>query len=89
MLDGKYRRVVDDRDSLEGIFEARKERITFDDTFAVQYDFARPLLDGLPATFYVNSPRLGRPGYMTKAQLDDLVRAGHEIGSHTLHHLHL
>jgi peptidoglycan/xylan/chitin deacetylase (PgdA/CDA1 family) len=63
--------------------------ITFDDTFAIQYDFARPLLDGLPATFYVNSPRLGRPGYMTRAQLDDLVRAGHEIGSHTLHHLHL
>jgi peptidoglycan/xylan/chitin deacetylase (PgdA/CDA1 family) len=63
--------------------------LTFDDTYDDQYDFARPLLEGLPSTFYVNSTRLGQKGYMTLAQVDELARAGNEIGSHTLHHLHL
>jgi peptidoglycan/xylan/chitin deacetylase (PgdA/CDA1 family) len=63
--------------------------LTFDDTYDDHYDFVRPVLDGIPATFYVNSPRFGLPGYMTESEVMELLRAGHEIGSHTLHHLHL
>jgi len=63
--------------------------LTFDDTYDDHYDFVRPVLDGIPATFYVNSPRLGAAGYMTESEVHELQRAGHEIGSHTLHHLHL
>ncbi|HEY2746127.1 MAG TPA: polysaccharide deacetylase family protein [Polyangia bacterium] len=63
--------------------------LTFDDTYDDHYDFVRPLLDGIPATFYVNSPRFGLPGYMTESEVMELQRDGHEIGSHTLHHLHL
>jgi len=63
--------------------------LTFDDTYDDHYDFVRPVLDGIPATFYVNSPRLGLAGYMTESNVMALARAGHEIGSHTLHHLHL
>jgi peptidoglycan/xylan/chitin deacetylase (PgdA/CDA1 family) len=63
--------------------------LTFDDTYDDHYDFVRPVLDGIPATFYVNSPRFGLAGYMTGSEVMELLRAGHEIGSHTLHHLHL
>src|SRR4051812_34687843 len=37
--------------------------LTFDDTFADQMSFAAPLLDGIPSTFFVNSPRIGTKGY--------------------------
>jgi peptidoglycan/xylan/chitin deacetylase (PgdA/CDA1 family) len=75
--------------SLTPGFGALVVSLTFDDTYDDHYDFVRPLLDGMPATFYVNSPRFGLPGYMTGNEVMELSRAGHEIGSHTLHHLHL
>jgi peptidoglycan/xylan/chitin deacetylase (PgdA/CDA1 family) len=65
--------------------------LTFDDTFADQYQ-VRSLLSqrGMHATFYVNSSRVGlNAGYMSISQLKDLVADGNEIGGHTLNHNHL
>src|SRR5437868_2896315 len=64
--------------------------LTFDDGLADQYD-ARPMLEelGLNATFFVNTGRLGRSGYLTTAQLVELQAAGHEIGGHTVNHARL
>ncbi len=62
--------------------------LTFDDTYGEQFEIAGQLA-GMPSTFYVNSPRVSAAGSMTAAQLDALVAAGHEIGSHTLSHPHL
>ena len=65
--------------------------LTFDDTFADQYQI-RSLLQqrGMHATFYVNSSRVGlNSGYMSIAQLNDLIADGNEIGGHTLTHTRL
>ena len=37
-------------------------------------------------TFYINSSFIGVPGYMTRAELDDIAARGHEIGGHTVSH---
>lgn len=65
--------------------------LTFDDGARDQYDNAFPLLaeHGTPATFFVNSARVDAPGYMTRAQLESLESAGHEIGGHTVAHADL
>ncbi|HSN25758.1 MAG TPA: polysaccharide deacetylase family protein [Kofleriaceae bacterium] len=64
--------------------------LTFDDTFAEQAQ-AASLLEarGMRGTFFVNSPRIGTTGYLSRAQIDALAVAGHEIGGHTLDHPHL
>lgn len=64
--------------------------LEFDDGTASQRRAVR-LLDRhrLHATFYVNTPRIGRRGYLTWKQLEAMWRAGHEIGGHTLHHARL
>jgi peptidoglycan/xylan/chitin deacetylase (PgdA/CDA1 family) len=62
----------------------------FDDGTATQYEH-RGLLNerGIPATFYVNTAKLGLPGYMTWDQVATMAGEGHEIGGHTLNHAHL
>ncbi|WP_437332410.1 polysaccharide deacetylase family protein [Sorangium sp. So ce394] len=61
--------------------------LEFDDTLANQLS-ARSILaeHRMHATFFVNSGRLGRPGYMTVADLRALASDGHEIGGHTVDH---
>jgi peptidoglycan/xylan/chitin deacetylase (PgdA/CDA1 family) len=44
---------------------------------------------GMHATFFINSGRIGRRGYLTLAQLQELTAAGNEIGSHTVDHIDL
>jgi peptidoglycan/xylan/chitin deacetylase (PgdA/CDA1 family) len=64
--------------------------LTFDDTFADNYQVgALAVARGLRVTFYVNSGRLGLSGYMTRAQVEALETAGHEIGGHTVSHANL
>jgi peptidoglycan/xylan/chitin deacetylase (PgdA/CDA1 family) len=58
--------------------------LTFNDGFASQYDYARPVLNqyGAKGTFYVASNWVDNKatGFMASWQLDDLYRDGHEIG---------
>lgn len=64
--------------------------LTFDDTRADQYQVgALVAARQMRATFYVNSPRIGRDGYMTLEQLRTLESEGNEIAGHTLAHVHL
>jgi peptidoglycan/xylan/chitin deacetylase (PgdA/CDA1 family) len=67
--------------------------ITFDDGFADNYHEGLPALvaAGHRATFFVTvEPCLaGHPGYMSLAQLREMVAAGMEIGSHTMTHARL
>ena len=64
--------------------------LTFDDTRADQYQVgAMVAARQMRATFYVNSSRLGREGYMTREQLGALQAQGNEIGGHSLAHVYL
>jgi peptidoglycan/xylan/chitin deacetylase (PgdA/CDA1 family) len=64
--------------------------LTFDDTRENQFQVgAIVAARQMRATFYVNSPRIGRTHYMSLDQLRELAAAGNEIGGHTLEHLNL
>lgn len=62
--------------------------LTFDDTKLDQYTVARPELKkyGFKGVFFIMTVSLGRPNYMSKAQVKELSDAGHVIGSHTYDH---
>lgn len=64
---------------------------TFDDGYESTYTKAFPILKkyGFVATVYVVTNDIGKPGYMTKEQLQELGRNGWWIGSETLSHPHL
>jgi peptidoglycan/xylan/chitin deacetylase (PgdA/CDA1 family) len=64
---------------------------TFDDGCASDLHVAAPLLakNSFNATFYVTVDHLGKAGYLTKAELQELSRLGFEIGSHSMTHRHL
>jgi peptidoglycan/xylan/chitin deacetylase (PgdA/CDA1 family) len=64
--------------------------LSFDDTTADHADAAALLEQyGMRGTFYINSPRIDRPGYLSLAELTAMAEAGHEIGGHTLTHARL
>lgn len=64
--------------------------LTFDDA-TTDHTLAASMLEarGMRGTFYVNSGRLGLPGYLTVSQLASLAAAGHEIAGHTVSHADL
>jgi peptidoglycan/xylan/chitin deacetylase (PgdA/CDA1 family) len=64
--------------------------IEFDDAYADQWNMRDVLkAHGIPATFFLNSDLLGKPGYMTVNQLLALQGDGHEMAGHTRDHLNL
>ena len=65
--------------------------ITFDDGCETDLIAAAPILTeaGFHATFYVTAGFVGRPGYMSAAQLHELSRSGFEIGCHSMSHAYL
>jgi peptidoglycan/xylan/chitin deacetylase (PgdA/CDA1 family) len=65
--------------------------LTFDDGSTDHHTTVRPVLERhrMAGTFYLNSDRLGRTGYLTERQVRELAAAGHEIGGHTLSHARL
>jgi peptidoglycan/xylan/chitin deacetylase (PgdA/CDA1 family) len=62
--------------------------LTFDDASAGQYTQALPVLrrHRFVATFFVMTVVLGKPGWLTRAQVRALDRAGMTIGAHTWDH---
>jgi len=62
--------------------------LTFDDTDLDQFIVAKPELDkyGFKAVYFVMTVSLGRPHYMSRAQVKELADAGNVIGSHTWDH---
>lgn len=65
--------------------------LTFDDTKLDQYKVALPELNkyGFKGVFFIMTVSLGKPNYMSKAQVRELSDAGHVIGSHTYDHQNL
>jgi peptidoglycan/xylan/chitin deacetylase (PgdA/CDA1 family) len=65
--------------------------ITFDDGSASQHSTLSLLsARGMTATYYINSALVGSSAYyMTWLDVQELHRAGNEIGGHTLHHVNL
>lgn len=62
--------------------------LTFDDTKLDQYTVALPELKkhGFKGVFFIMTVSLGRPNYMSRAQVRELSDLGHVIGSHTYDH---
>ncbi len=62
--------------------------LTFDDTDLDQFTVARPELAkyGYKGMYFVMTVSLGRPHYMSKAQVKQLSDEGNVIGSHTWDH---
>ncbi|PKV63465.1 polysaccharide deacetylase family protein [Pontibacter ramchanderi] len=67
---------------------AKPVMLTFDDTSLGQYTVAAPELEkyGFKGVFFIMTVSLGRPNYMSKAQVKELSDRGHVIGSHTWDH---
>jgi peptidoglycan/xylan/chitin deacetylase (PgdA/CDA1 family) len=65
--------------------------LTFDDGYGDFASRATPVLQqyGFVATDYVVSGFIGRPAYMTEAQIHQVEAAGMVIGCHTVNHLDL
>ena len=69
----------------------RNVTITFDDGCETDLLAAAPILRqvGFNATFFVICGRLGKPGYLSPAQLKELSSQGFEIGCHSMTHPYL
>jgi peptidoglycan/xylan/chitin deacetylase (PgdA/CDA1 family) len=65
--------------------------ITFDDGDVGQYSCAFPelLRRGMTATFFVTTDWVGKPAYMSLAQLREIQAAGMDVQSHTKTHAFL
>jgi len=65
--------------------------LTVDDGYSSFWDTAWPILQryGFPATLFVSTQAVGKPGYMTWDQLRELAASGIEVGNHTVSHPYL
>jgi peptidoglycan/xylan/chitin deacetylase (PgdA/CDA1 family) len=65
--------------------------LTFDDGCETDLITAAPILKdiGFNATFYVTTGFIGKPGYLSPAQLRQLHSLGFEIGCHSMTHAYL
>jgi peptidoglycan/xylan/chitin deacetylase (PgdA/CDA1 family) len=74
--------------ALDAVASRDDVRITFDDSNRSDVDLALPALleRGLRATFFVLAGRLDDPEHLGEEELDRLVAAGMEVGSHGLDH---
>jgi len=65
--------------------------ITFDDGCETDLICAAPILRefSFGATFYVTAGFLGKPGYLSASQLQELSSLGFEIGCHSMTHAYL
>ncbi len=65
--------------------------LSFDDGWSDQFKYAFPILekDHYPATFFVFTNAIGHRGFLTWDELQQMVRAGMNIGDHTRSHPYL
>ncbi len=65
--------------------------ITFDDGYEETHTVAWPLLRrfGFPAVVFIAPGEVGRPGFVTWAQVEELAKDGVAVGSHTMHHSYI
>ena len=71
------------------IYEKKKPIIfTFDDGYADAYTAAFPTLKkyNMSGTFFIIRNYVGKSAYMDQTQINEMEKAGMEIGSHTLSH---
>jgi peptidoglycan/xylan/chitin deacetylase (PgdA/CDA1 family) len=63
-------------------------RLSFDDCNRSDHDLVLPelLARDLRATFFVVAGRIDQPGFLTSAELRELVDAGMSVQSHGMHH---
>jgi peptidoglycan/xylan/chitin deacetylase (PgdA/CDA1 family) len=75
------------------VFSEGMVTLSFDDSWLSQYTTALPIIEaaGIKATFYLTTEPIQKlwSGFMTTAQVKDLVVRGHEIGGHTVTHNNL
>lgn len=80
------------RSALAATDRSNQVAITFDDAYSSVYTTAAPKLHerGYAYTIFVNTDAVGRPGYMTWEQLQELAaRTEVSIGNHSADHAHL
>jgi peptidoglycan/xylan/chitin deacetylase (PgdA/CDA1 family) len=65
--------------------------LSFDDGWADQFTYALPVLTkyNYPATFFVFTNAINRPGFLTWNELHQMTRAGMDIGGHSRSHPYL
>lgn len=65
--------------------------LTFDDGYRDNYINAFPILKEFefPASIFCVSDRIGEESYLKEAEIQEMLRAGIDFGSHTLSHPHL
>jgi len=65
--------------------------ITFDDGCETDLLYAAPTLReaNFGATFYITVGFLGRPGYLSSSQVNELAKLGFELGCHSMTHPYL
>jgi peptidoglycan/xylan/chitin deacetylase (PgdA/CDA1 family) len=80
------------RDAFLGHLDRARENervlITFDDGNVSDCEIALPALvdRGLKGIFFVIAARIGKPGYVGRDHIEQLVNKGMEIGSHGMEH---
>ncbi len=84
-------RVLADALRCNGPLPARPVVITFDDGDLDVYQNAFPIMRdyGYPGTFFILSSALQADGFVHTEQLQELITAGWEIGSHSMSHADL
>lgn len=72
----------------EGSLPDRPVMITFDDGYVDNYEQAYPILKkyGFTGTIFLIVDLVGKPGYLTWDQVQEMGRNGMEFGSHTMSH---
>lgn len=75
-------------DWLQGTLPKKPVMLTFDDGYSDAYVNAFPLLKAqkMKGVFYIITDFVGKKGYLTWPQIEEMRDAGMEMGAHTEHH---
>jgi glycosyltransferase involved in cell wall biosynthesis/peptidoglycan/xylan/chitin deacetylase (PgdA/CDA1 family) len=87
-LKAKDFRVVSLEEALSVKADGKAVAVTFDDGWRDNFDHAFPVLKecGFNAAVFCIAGRVGRPDYLSTAQIHEMRRQGIEFGSHTVSH---